>query len=266
MNYTIRLFIIAQLTTIVFLFYPQTVSSQDQPARKQDFSLWTWVQVEKKLHNKQYIEFQYQVRFDQNATQFNRSNIYFIYGKNFGRHVNAEVLYQLNENYIKDQHTFYLGLTYKTVLFRHASVAFRTAVQNTRNHFTGDYGADKPRTEWRNRIRFTYKLSKPLSISASAEPYLLFKPMEEPYLSRIRYVAQVAYKYNKYQKFTLFYLIQPTLITDSRPKTNFVLGLAYHITLPNKAKGYQKFFRFNGKKEDGDSNEPTEDLQRDDIH
>jgi hypothetical protein len=213
-----------------------------QNLRKKDFSVWTWVQVQKKISKKQYIELQYQVRFDQNASQFNRSNIYFIYGNNFRKHFNLELLYQLNENYRKDQHTFYAGLTYRQSILPHLSVAVRTAVQSTRNYFTGDVYADKLYTEWRSRMRLTYNIYKPFDLSVSAEPYLLFKSARAPYLSRVRYVTQLSYKYNRIQKFTLFYLIQPDVISHHVPKINHVLGMAYHFTLPEEPGSFKKHF------------------------
>lgn len=229
----------------LILIAPLVTKAQIQ--RKQDFSMWGWVQLEKKFSKKQYVELQYQIRFDQNVSQFNRSTIYFIYGNNFRKHFNLELLYQLNENYKRDQHTFYAGITYKHSILPHLSLAVRTAVQSTRNYFTGDVYADKPYTEWRTRMRLTYNVYKPFDVSLSAEPYLLFKSDREPYLSRIRYVVQLSYKYNHLQKLTLFYLVQPDVISYGTPKTNYVLGLAYHFTLPNEFDIFKK--QDGGKKE-----------------
>jgi len=230
---------------VVLLLYPLFITAQTKS--KQDFALWGWVQLQKKFHNKQYVEFQYQVRFNENVSQFNRSNIYFIYGKDIRKNLNFELLYQLNTNHINDQHTFYLGFTYKQSLSYRSFGTFRTAVQNTHNYFTGDYHSDKPYTEWRNRIRLAYRINTSLQVSISAEPYLLFKPTESPYFSRIRYVAQGTYKFNKYQSFSLFYLVQPDFISTSTPDINYVIGLTYHLTLPNKLS---KLF----KQKDDDSN------------
>jgi hypothetical protein len=205
--------------------------------------------VEKKFQKKQYVEFQYQVRFDENVSQFNRANIYFIYGKDIRKNLNFELLYQINTNHKNDQHTFYFGFTYKQSLTYRSFATLRTAVQNTHNYFTGDYIADKPYTEWRNRLRLTYRISSPLQLSLSAEPYLLFKPTEAPRFSRIRYVTQLSYKCNKYESISLFYLLQPDLIVTSAPKTNYVIGATFHLTLP-KWSNMNKLNPFKQKEED----------------
>lgn len=242
---------------IALFFYPLFITAQSKSS--QDFALWGWFQVEKKFPKKQYVEFQYQVRFNENVSQFKRSNIYFIYGKDIRKNLNFELLYQLNTNHQNDQHTFYFGFTNKQSLSYRAFVTFRTAVQNTHNYFTGDYRADKPYSEWRNRIRFVYRISSPLQFSVSAEPYLLFKPTESPYFSRIRYVAQGNYKFNKYESCSLFYLVQPDIISNS-PDINYVVGLTYHLTLPNKWSNCKKLLKLREKEED-DGNDDAEPLK-----
>jgi len=152
-------------------------------------------------------------------------------------------LYQLNTNKIADQHTFYFGATYKYTASQRLSFQFRTAVQQNRNYFTGDYATDNPYNEWRNRIRGVFKLNQYYSVAASAEPYLMFKATRPVYLSRMRYVAQFIINYNKFQNLTLFYLIQPDYITFSKPKTNYVLGVAYSISIPNSKKNFKKLFK-----------------------
>ena len=237
---------------LILLLFPLFIKSQSKS--QQDFTLWGWFQVEKKFQKKQYVEFQYQARFNDNVSQFNRSNIYFIYGKNIRKNLNFELLYQLNTNHKNDQHTFYLGFTCKQSLSYRSFVTFRTAVQNTHNYFTGDYQADKPYTEWRNRIRFIYRIKSSLQVAVSAEPYLLFKPTEAPSISRIRFVAQSTYKFNKYESCSLFYLVQPDVISTS-PDINYVLGLTFHVTLPNKWNNYKKLIHLREKEDNGENDD-----------
>ena len=239
---------------VVLFLCPSLSKSQ---VRENDFALWSWFQVEKKFQKKQYVEFQYQIRFNENVSQFNRSNIYFIYGRNVRKNLNVEFLYQLNTNHKNDQHTLFVGFTYKQSMSYRSYLSFRTAVQNTHNYFTGDYKIDEPYNEWRNRLRFVYRISSPFQVSLSVEPYLLFKPTANPYFSRIRFVAQTTYKFNKYQNLSLFYLVQPDLVTTSTPKTNYVLGITYHLTLPNSLNGFKKLLHLKSKEEDeSDDTEP----------
>lgn len=213
-----------------------------QNTGKQDLSLWTWFQVEKKLPHKQYVEFQYQMRFEDNFSRFDRSNLYFIYGKDLRKHLQADALYQLNMNRKSDQHTAFLGLSYKRKIAHHLSAYFRSSVQYVRNGFTGNYPMDRPYTEWRNRIRLNYSINNLFSTAISGEPYVKFTPGQSGRFSRIRYVWNFRYRFNKYQSFSLFYLLQPDLVTPVQRKTNYALGLTYHIRIPDKAKQFRKFF------------------------
>lgn len=253
MHYYTHIFLKKNASVLLILCcISSTIHSQNK--NKQDFALWGWLQVEKKFSKKQYVEFQYQSRFSENVSQFSRSNIYFIYGKDIRKNLNFELLYQLNTNHKNDQHTFYFGFTYKQSLSYRSFATFRTAVQNTHNYFTGDYHADKPYTEWRNRIRLVYRVSSPVQFALSAEPYILFKATESPYISRIRYVAQGTYKFSKYQSCSLFYLVQPDIISTS-PDINYVIGLTYHLTLPNKWSNFKKVFKPREKEDDSGSDD-----------
>lgn len=232
---TIKIFLTA---LIVLLSFP----SLAQSARDKDLGLWTWLQVEKNMKKGQYFEFQYQTRFTENISQFNRTNLYFIYGKTFlQKRLQVEALYQLNLNHTADQHTLFLGATYKQKLKGPFLLYFRTAVQYIRNDFTGIYAIDKPYIEWRNRVRFIYKLNNLFSTSISGEPYLRFSNTQRGALTRARFVWNFNYRFNKFQTFSVFYLIQPD-IAARNPKTNYVIGLTYHVRLPNKKKERKKFF------------------------
>lgn len=224
---------------IIVLF---SISSFGQTNEK-DFSTWGWIQLEKQTFKHQYVSFQYQVRYDNNGSTFDRSNFYLGYGFDYLKNFNTEVLYQFSTDYKKDQHTFYAGTTYKIKLFEKTSLFVRTAVQHTQNYFTGDFETDKPLTEWRNRFRLSYAINKKFSTTISAEPYLAFDRINPAHISRIRYVNQFNYRFNKYQDFSLFYLVEPDVITYKTPKTDFVLGLTYSVKLPNKWKTFKKFFK-----------------------
>lgn len=241
----------------VLLLLPDT-SLLAQSNRKQDLGLWTWVQVEKNMKKGQYFEFQYQIRFTENISQFDRSNLYFIYGKTFFRkRLQAEALYQLNLNHVADQHTLFLGLTYKQKLKGPFALYFRSAVQYIRNDFTGVPAIDKPYIEWRNRVRFIYKMNNLFSTSVSGEPYLRFNNVDRGRLSRARFVWNFNYRFNKFQTFSVFYLIQPDIIS-SNPKTNYVIGLTYHVRLPNKKKERKKFFNPKSLSTDTDYEQDTQ--------
>ncbi len=241
---------IKKLILIIFLQQCSGLLAFAQNGREQDFSLWYWLQVEKKLGKKQYAEFQYQVRFKDNASRFARSNIYFIYGRNLFPFLQVEGLYQLNTNHKADQHTLFIGLTYKQRIVRRFSAFYRTSFQATRNYFTGDLAADKPFFEWRNRIRGIYRINNLFSCTLSAEPYVRFSYSRPAYLSRIRFVAQFNYRYNKYQSCSLFFLTQPDVVSYSRPETDYALGITYHFSIPAKAKAIKKIIQPKSFKRD----------------
>jgi hypothetical protein len=228
------------ISTVIVLF---SFSTFAQNEREKDLSLWTWFQVEKKIRDYQYAGFQYQARFNNNISQFNRSNLYFTYSINFLQHWQLEGLYQFNINRTADQHTFFVGLTYKKMITQRASLFYRTSFQTIRNNFSSDVMSSKPYSEWRNRIRFIYKINKHFSTAISVEPYLKFSLSLPPHLSRARFVFQLNYRYNKYQSLSVFYIIQPDIIVYSRPETDYVLGITYHFCFPNKEKEFKKIFK-----------------------
>lgn len=207
-----------------------------------DFSFWNWYQVEYNINKHQYVNVQFQYRLNENASQFDKSNLYFTYGRYLGKRWNAEVLYQFTTNHFQDAHTFYAGLTYRLKLGK-CKLFYRTSAQHIRNYFTGDYAMDDPYTEWRNRLRFVVPISKSFDMSISAEPYLKFTPIRAPYFSRIRNVLQCSYAYNKYQTITAFFMYEPHIISYSVPHDDEVIGLTWQITLPKKLKHFEKIFK-----------------------
>ncbi len=227
--------------TLLLLMLPHITFARK--STNQDLSLWTWVQLEKKISHNQYAEFQYQTRFSNNISQFDRSNLYFVYGINFMKHMQLEALYQLNTNYEADQHTFFLGLSYKRKINRRYSIFYRTSFQTVRNYFTGDALTDQPYSEWRNRIRVNYKINNLLSASLSGEPYLKISSEHPAYISRIRFVSQLSYGFNKYQNISAFYLVEPDIVTYSHHDIDYVLGITYHFRIPDKAKAFKKVLR-----------------------
>jgi len=208
-----------------------------------DFSMWYWLQIEKKLRKKQFIEFQYQIRFNNNATYFNRSSFNFSYGKKIYPNLQIEGLYQFITNYKTDQHTFFLGLSYNKRIVRNVAFSYRSAVQHARNYFTEIERIDKPYIEWRNRVRLSYYVNNLFSVSASAEPYLKFSSKNNATLTRIRCVANTQYRFNKYQTFSVFYLVEPGLVFNKKQKTDYVSGIVYQFVIPNKFKSFKKILK-----------------------
>ena len=251
-----RLTINQLLLTLFLIGFTGKIVAQTTRAR--DLSLWPWLQVEWNLKKKQYVEFQYQARFNENISQFNRSNLYFIYGKSIGKRWQFETLYQANLNHFINQNTLFAGVTYKKKLPGPFSLYYRTAFQYIRNSFTGIYTVDHPYLEWRNRLRFIYRMNNLFSTSISAEPYLRFNTQDPTHFTRIRYVWNVSYAFNKYQNFTVFYLIQPDISYSTLPKTNYAIGLTYHIRIPDKTKDFQKFFNPKSLDSKGDNDKDTQ--------
>ncbi len=238
--------------SVFFLVFP----APSRAGAVQDFSLWTWLQVEKGLNHHRYFEVQCQLRYDKNASEFNRANYYFIFGKEFTAHWQAEVLYQLNTNHHSDQHTFFGGVTYKQKIIKHFSLYYRFAVQTARNYFSGDPMLDRPYTEFRNRLRLAYKLNDRFSLSLSGEPYIKHSQQHMAYLSRVRCVSSMNCRLNKYQSWSVFYLIEPDVISFSNHHLDYVLGITGHFKLPDKWKGFRKMFRI--KSLDGGEASPTD--------
>lgn len=206
-----------------------------------DFSLWNWYQVNYNFSKKSYANLQWQFRLNENASQFDKSNFYFTYGRNFLKVFNAELLYQYTTNHENDGHTLYAGITYKLKIGK-AKLYYRASLQHIRNYFSGDYRTDNPYTEFRNRIRISYPLLPAIDFTLSAEPYIKVSSIRPAYWSRLRTVAQMNYAFNRYHSISIFYLYEPMVFSYSNPHTDDVLGITYQLTLPKKLKKIKKIF------------------------
>lgn len=207
-----------------------------------DFSFWNWYQLQYFFNKHDYVNFQYQYRLNQNASQFDKSNFYFIYGKNFNKHINLELLYQFTTSRRRDNHTFYIGGIYRFKL-KKIQLNYRLSIQHIRYYLTGNEELDNSFSELRNRIRLTYPLNKKIDVSLSTEPYLKFSNFENLRISRLRNVASVSYELNNYQSVSLFYLFEPEFVRTGLPNNDYVLGLTYQINLPKKLKKIGKIFK-----------------------
>ena len=217
-----------------------------------DFSLWTSTQLYYYFNKANYVSFQYQNRYNENVTQFDNTNLYFIYGHNFNKKNNVEVYYRLRTNYNEDVHTFFGGYNRKFKL-KYFNLYGRVALQHNRNYFTSNEVYDQSVTRARFRLRAKYEINKVFATTISAEPALDLNGPESPNIDRIRYAAQFIMQYNKYQSLTLFYFYQPDIHSFSVPKVNYVLGINYEIILPSKSKSYKKLFKPDMKSDDGDN-------------
>lgn len=229
------------IVLLLFTSYLQFCLGQSK--RLNDFAVWANFQIQKNTFKNQYFAFQYRGRFDHNASAFDQSNFYFIYGFNWAKNWNSEVLYQFTTSKTQDRHKFYLSLSYKVKLIKNLYLELRTAAQHKQNFFSGDKTADKPITDWRNRLKLSYTFQNNYVFSVSAEPYLTFTGSHPVYFSKMRAVAQFSLKYNKYNTLSLYYLAMPDLVSFSHPKTDHILGITYSIKLPDKRKEYKKFFK-----------------------
>ena len=217
--------------------------------RVSDFSIWTWNQVYYHFDKSHYASFQYQTRFNENASLFDCANLYFIYGYNPSKKSNVEFLYQIKTDYSQDLHTLYVGYTRK-IKIRAVNVFARAAFQHNRSYFSFNENFDQSYNEVRFRLRAKYDLNKIVSTSVSAEPTIEISGKESPYIDKIRYVWQTSLQYNKYNAFTLFYIYQPDFYSFSVLETNYILGLSYEISLRGKVKSLKKFVKPDLKIED----------------
>lgn len=238
------------LLTLLYLlgFLPSYGHSNDSYTRPRDFSAWYSTEVEKSTFKDQYVAIQLQLRYDNNATTFDRTNLTFTYGYDWTKNFNLEAAYRMNFNYDADQQTFYLGAARKFRINSRMSLYFRTALQHTRNHFTGDFEIDQPITQWRNRLRLNYRFDVRYSMALSAEPYLLHDGVHQLYVSRIRYQSQFSMRLNKYNSLTVFYLLQPDVVDYGINGTSNVAGITYSIDVPGKLSNFSRIYSGKNKR------------------
>ena len=242
-----------KLLSFVFgLCFVFSIQCNAQQLYKKDLAFWPWLELYKNLGKKSYATIQYQLRLDNNITQFNSSNYYFMFGHNPCKRWNVEGLYQINTNFRRNFHTIYGGVTY-TVKYKKFSFYLRTAYQHNRYYFSGVPALDRPSNEWRNRLRVKYSINKVFELSGSLEP-TVFLSKVRTYVEKVRFAGQFITNINKYQNIRIFYLLQPD-ITSNSPKLSNVLGITYQITLPDKLKQYDKLFKPKMKIKKGDEDQ-----------
>lgn len=243
----------------VLLLLPAIV--QGQRGRAEDLAFWPWLQVEKKIGRISSAEVQCQLRFNENISQFQRANFYFKYGLNLKNGYQVDLLYQLNTNHQVDQHTFFLGVTHRWKLTPKTNLYYRSAFQYIRNYFTGDVQIDEPYVEWRNRLRIKTDLGSHFAMAVSVEPYVRYVTFQPPVVSRARLIVLGEYEFNKYQTYSAYMLIQPDIVSNSFPETDYVIGLTWHMRLPDTWKGFSKLFKARkSKKGKSDSEDITPDV------
>ena len=230
---------------LFFLFFSLTLFSQRM---NNDFSTWFWIQTKYNFKKKNTLNLQFQSRFNQNSTSFDKNNFYLSFERKLAKKVHAEGLYQFSTSHDSDQHTLYAGLTFK-IKFKPFVLFYRTAIQHKQNYFSRNPFIDNPFNEWRNRLRLSYSPNEKWTFSISTEPYLFFSNFQTSHFSRIRNVIQSNYSLNPFHSISLFYLLEPTLNFEHSKKNDFVLGLTYQIVIPKKKKDKKHFFDFKPKKE-----------------
>ncbi len=249
LKFTITIQIDSKLKKVRLVLIFTVLSCQLNAQRISDFSVWTWNQFYYHFDKSHYASVQYQARFNENASLFDCANLYFIYGYNPNKKSNVEFLYQLKTDRSNDVHTLYVGYTRK-INIKAVNLYARVAFQHNRSYFSMNELYDQSYNEARFRLRAKYEINKVFSTSISAEPTFELNGKESPYIDKIRYVGQLGMQYNRFQSFTLFYIYQPDIHSFWVPQTNYVLGLAYEISLKGKMKKLDKFFKANLKDSD----------------
>jgi hypothetical protein len=231
------------------LYFQSAQYAYGQENSPQDLSAWGWFQLYKNIDSANYVSVQFELRKNNNCSTFQSNNFYFLGGVNLNKNLNFEAIYQLNTNYSRDISTLYAGLTYRVKMNKKFSWYFRTALQHNQNHLLNPDFYNQAYNEWRNRARLKFKASKNIDLSLSAEPTIHFNVLQHrTYLDKIRFVAQVSDELNKYSSITLFYIVQPDIVSfGNSPGINYMIGATYKITLPNKWKKMDNIFKFKNK-------------------
>lgn len=219
-----------------------------------DLSFWNWYQVEYNFNKHHYVNVQFQYRLNHQFHDFDKSNLYFTYGRNIGKNWNAECLYQFTTNYDLDSHTLYAGITYRLKLGS-CKLYYRMSAQHIRNYFTGEYATDQPYTEFRNRLRLVVPISKSVDMGISTEPYIKFSSIRAAYCSRMRSVLQFNYALNNYQSVTAFLMYEPSVTTFAQRHTDEVIGLTWQLSIPKKFRHLKRLYKMSSgkKKKDKDN-------------
>jgi hypothetical protein len=209
---------------------------QTQP----DYCLWGEFALEKKISKKLSLEFEEEIRLNQNISRLNYIHSSIGGGYRLNNALKFAFAYRFTGKYtLNDEfsyrHRLNLDASYR-YSFSDFTFTYRTRIQSELKNYLSSSNGKNPAWEWRNRFVAKYSHKK-ISPYVGFEIFYQIKDARNPELDNTwpkhRLYVGVDYKLKKRNEIGVSFLIQRG-IDDDEPNELNVIGINYSYTLPSK--------------------------------
>jgi len=209
---------------------------QTQP----DYSLWGEFALDIKLSKKFSLEFEEEIRLNQNISRLNYIHSSIGAGYRLNNALKFAFAYRFTGKYTFNdefsyRHRLNLDASYR-YSFSDFTLTYRTRILSELKNYNTDSNGKNPAWEWRNRVVAKYSYKK-ISPYIGFEIFYQIKDIRNPELDNTwpkhRTSLGADYKINKRNEIGVSFLIQRG-IDDDDPNELNVFGINYSYTLPTK--------------------------------
>jgi hypothetical protein len=197
-----------------------------------DASLWSSLNIEKKITPDLSANLNQEFRFNENISELGIffTDVGLLYKINKSIRISGNLRF-INNRRLDDSYSqrcrYYLDLSFRKK-FKPLVISFRTRFQSQYKIYAEEKDVNP---FYYNRDKLTLKID----LDKKYTPYLsseIFIPLTEStdymMLDNVRYAAGVEYKFNRMHTIDLFYMIDKEL-NQPNPATNFITGVGYYF-------------------------------------
>ena len=204
-------------------------------AQSSDFELWVGVAIEKKLSKEFSVEFEEQLRLDENASSvsivFSQLGISYRVNKHFSIGASYRYLQRRNKDLSFDSKNRYqVDLNARKKLNKKFTLKARTRIQHAFLYLANTELKEPSRSVliWRNKGAFDFKPKKGYTFGTSVETYHVLNDIEGIYFEKLRLTQSFEYRINKKMDIEVFYRFEKEFNVRNRQKAS-ILGVFYKL-------------------------------------
>ncbi|MCU0355402.1 MAG: DUF2490 domain-containing protein [Cytophagales bacterium] len=217
------------------LFLPETALAQSRDDRQ----VWGSVKIEKELTKRWRVAGEYQMRFEDNASNLRGHYFSAEAGYRFFRFLEGEAEYRFITAAERNANRVRINLIAKARI-RKVTLSWRTGFQRQFEDFADADVADQARNYWRNRFQAKWKFAKRWAVLGAWEPFYRIDPEgNDSKFDRLRYTAGLEWEFVENHHFGASYLYQPQINRRS-PRTFHIFNFEYAWEIPYKKDKKEK--------------------------
>lgn len=208
-------------------------TSRDDPS---DFQTWYSAAVNVNLPNKWEASMRYRLRLEDNSSAYAGS---YLTGELGFQPLKGLTLLGDYRLALADDGTYHrvgAGFDASRKVGGGTTLSFRPMLQYQRQDFADDDEGGDEDLLLRTRFRARHRVSKPLDVYASTEPYFTFQGGEHP-VDNWRNTVGLQYEYAKDRKIDLFYIYRPDYARDYNRSFHVVgVNLEFDLKWPRRGR------------------------------